>query len=54
MRGRCGAGQVRIVSSGGNTLIRGNVDNDLAAEFEIQVDGLDPAVTPLMAGDFLL
>jgi Ca2+-binding RTX toxin-like protein len=49
-----GAGQVRIVASGANTIIVGNVDGNLAADFEIQVNGLNPALTPLLAGDFLL
>ena len=49
-----GAGQIRIVASGGNTIIVGNIDADLAADFEIQVNGLNPALTPLITGDFLL
>jgi Ca2+-binding RTX toxin-like protein len=49
-----GAGQVRIVASGGDTIVAGNIDADLAADFEIQLNGVNLALTPLQIGDFLL
>lgn len=45
-----GAGQLRYIQSGGNTIIQGNTDADAAAEFEIQLTGL----YTLSATDFFL
>jgi Ca2+-binding RTX toxin-like protein len=45
-----GAGQLRYVQSGGNTIIQGSTDADSAAEFEIQLTGL----YTLSASDFFL
>jgi Ca2+-binding RTX toxin-like protein len=33
------AGQLRFFSSGGTTIVEGNVDNDLAADFQIALTG---------------
>jgi Ca2+-binding RTX toxin-like protein len=44
------AGQIRITTSGGNTIVQGSTDADTAAEFAIEITGL-PALT---AADFIL
>jgi parallel beta-helix repeat protein len=45
-----GAGQLRYVVSGGNTIIQGNNNSDLGADFTIEITGT-PSVT---AADFIL
>lgn len=46
-----GAGQIRIIyTGGGNTIIRGNIDNDPGADFEIALNG----TLALTADDFFL
>jgi hypothetical protein len=43
-------GEVGWYSSGGNTIIRGSIDADVQAEFEIQLNG----IVSLSAADFYL
>ena len=46
------AGQVRFFADGaGNTIVEGNVDNDLHADFQIELQGF---TAQLQAGDFVL
>lgn len=45
-------GQIRVASSGGNTLVMINVDGTANAEMVIQLDGIDPSV--LNKDDFIL
>lgn len=44
------AGQLRVITDGGNTYVEGNVNADLAADFVIRLDG----TAPLIAADFVL
>jgi Ca2+-binding RTX toxin-like protein len=44
------AGQLRVYTSGSNTMIEGDVNGDGIADFQIQVDG----VVPLVGSDFIL
>ena len=44
------AGQVRVFTEGGNTIIEGNVDGNLAADFSIELTG----IKTLSALDFML
>lgn len=47
-------GHIRVINSGANSLIQGNVDNDPAAEFEIQVQDGGAVAANYVAGDFFL
>ena len=46
-----GTGELGFFESAGSTIVRGNTDDDAAADFEIQLDG---AGLDLVAGDFVL
>jgi Ca2+-binding RTX toxin-like protein len=46
-----GTGELGFLESAGSTIVRGNTDDDAAADFEIQLDG---AGLDLVAGDFIL
>ncbi len=48
------AGQIRVIESGGNTIIQGNVDANLVADFEILVQDGAPLAANWVAGDFFL
>ena len=45
-----GTGELGFLESGGSTVVRGNTDADAAADFEIQLDGVNLGLT---ASDFL-
>ncbi len=47
-------GHIRVINSGGNSLIQGNVDADPAAEFEILVQDGPAVAANWVAGDFFL
>ena len=46
-----GKGELGLFESAGSTIVRGNTDDDTAADFEIQLDG---AGLGLIASDFIL
>ncbi|MBA3756453.1 MAG: hypothetical protein H0X02_09600 [Nitrosomonas sp.] len=48
------ADQLRVVESGGSTIIQGNVDANLAADFETLVQDGAPLAANWVAGDFFL
>ena len=48
------AGQIRVFNSGGNTIIQGNVNANLAADFEILVQDGGAVAANWVAGDFFL
>ncbi|MBA3755652.1 MAG: calcium-binding protein [Nitrosomonas sp.] len=48
------AGQIRVFNSGSNTVIQGNVNGNLAADFEILVQDGGAVAANWVAGDFFL
>ena len=54
LAGFSAAGQLQVSNSGGDTVIRGNVDSDLAAELEIRVQDGTATAADYAAGDFIL
>ena len=48
------AGQIRVLNSGSNTVIQGNVNGNLAADFEILVQDGGAVAANWVAGDFIL
>ena len=52
--GGTGIGRVSLVNSGGNTLVRCNIDGDAAFEFELLIEDGGVLASAYRAGDFIL
>jgi Ca2+-binding RTX toxin-like protein len=52
--GGSGVGKLSVVDSGANTLIRCNIDNDAAFEFELLIEDGEILASVYRAGDFVL